>query len=198
VPVRRYLAVALILLATAAAVVALTRGPHRPPQPRLAAQTQAPVPNDADAAYAQMMIAHHAQAVKMSQDLLSRPGVPDRIADIARFIVADQKREIDQLTTWLTAWHLDADSAHEHGMLDPADLTRLRKAPTAQAVPLYLRLMIKHHRGAIDMSWDVLRGGGENVFVHNVAKHVINEQTAENAAMTALLPSNQTGQRSAA
>jgi uncharacterized protein (DUF305 family) len=187
VPVRRYLAAALVLFATAAAVFAATRGPHDPQRPKLAAQTQSPVPNEADAAYARMMIAHHAQAVQMSQDLLSRPGVPGRVADIARFIVADQKREIDQLTAWLTAWHLDADRAHEHGMLDPADLTRLGKAPTAQAVPLYLCLMIKHHQGAIDMSWDLLRGGGENVFIHSVAKHVINEQTAENTAMTALL-----------
>jgi uncharacterized protein (DUF305 family) len=73
-------------------------------------------------------------------------------------------------------------------MLAPADLTRLRQAPTAQAVPLYLHLMIKHHQGAIDMSWALLDGGGQNVFIHSVAKHVINEQTAENSAMTDLLP----------
>ena len=188
--VRRHLAVALVLLATAAAVVALTRGHHAPPKPRLAAQAQTPLPSAADADYAQMMIAHHAQAVQMSKDLLARPGVPDRVADIARFIVADQEREIDQLDAWLTAWRLDADGAHEHGMLAPADLTRLRAAPTAQAVPLYLRLMIKHHQGALDMSWALLNGGGQNVFIHSVAKHVINEQTAENSAMTALLPGN--------
>ena len=186
--VRRHLAVLLVLLATAAAVVALARGHHAPPEPRSAAQVQAPLPDAADADYARMMIAHHAQAVRMSKDLLARPGVPDRVADIARFIVADQQREIDQLSAWLAAWRLDADGAHEHGMLAPADLTRLRQAPAAQAVPLYLHLMIKHHLGAIDMSWALLNGGGQNVFLHSVAKHVINEQTAENAAMTALLP----------
>lgn len=186
-PARRYLAVALVLLATAAVVVSLTRGHHALPQPRLAAQIQSPTPGEADADYARMMIAHHAQAVKMSKDLLARPGVPDRIGDIARFIVADQQREIDQLTAWLVAWHLDADLAHEQGMLDPADLTRLEKAPTAEAVPLYLRLMIKHHQGAIDMSRSLLKTGGTNVFIHSTAKHVINEQTAENAAMTGLL-----------
>ncbi|MCU7729335.1 DUF305 domain-containing protein [Actinoplanes sp. KI2] len=185
--VRRYLAVALVLVATTAAVVALGRGHHAAPKPRSAAQAQTAVPDAADADYAQMMIAHHAQAVRMSKDLLGRPGVPDRIADIARFIVADQEREIDQLTAWLTAWHLDPDSAAGHGMLAPADLTRLAKAPTAEAVPLYLRLMIKHHQGAIDMSRGLLNGGGQNVFIHRVAKHVINEQTAENSAMTALL-----------
>jgi uncharacterized protein (DUF305 family) len=187
--VRRHTAAALVLLATAVAVAVLTRGHHGQPVPpaRLAAPTQAPAPDETDADYARMMIAHHAQAVRMSQDLLARPGVPDRIADVARFVVADQQREIDQLTAWLTAWHLAAGGTHEHGMLDSADLTRLRRAPTAEAVPLYLRLMIEHHRGAIDMSRAQLRVGARNVFIHGVAKHVINEQTAENAAMTGLL-----------
>jgi uncharacterized protein (DUF305 family) len=189
--VRRYLAVAVVLLATAAAVISLTVGHHPRLQPSLAAQadTAAPVPDDVD--YAQMMIAHHAQAVQMSKELLDRPGIPDRIGDIARFIVADQQREIDQLTAWLAAWHLDTGGEHEHGMLSAADLVRLQKAPTAQAVPLYLRLMIEHHRGAIDMSWALLNGGGQNVFIHSTAKHVINEQTAEIGAMTSLLENAQ-------
>ena len=189
--VRRHLAAALVLLATAVAVATFTRGHHTTPQPRPAAQAVPAAPGPADVDYAQMMIAHHAQAVRMSQDLLARPGVPERIADLARFIVADQQREIDQLTAWLAAWHLDTGGEHEHGMLGAADLVRLQKAPTAQAVPLYLRLMIEHHRGAIDMSWVLLNGGGQNVFIHSTAKHVINEQTAEIAAMTSLLESAQ-------
>lgn len=188
--VRRHVAAALVLLATAALVVAFTRGHHALPQPELAAQAAAAAPNPADTDYAQMMIAHHAQAVRMSKDLLARPGVPERVAGIARFIIADQQREIDQLTAWLVAWHLDTTGGHEHGMLDAADLTRLDKAAPDQAVPLYLHLMIKHHQGAIDMSWGLLKGGGTNVFIHSVAKHVINEQTAENAAMNSLLSGN--------
>jgi len=190
--VRRYLAVVLVLLATAVAVVAVTRH-HPPPSPRPAARIKASLPTAGDADYARMMVAHHAQAVQMSKDLLARPGVPDRIADIARFIVADQEREIGRLTDWLTAWHLDTAGAHEHGMLAPAELTGLRQASSAEAVPLYLRLMIKHHQGAIDMSRELLDGGGQNVFIHSVAKHVINEQTAENSAMTALLPPRRVG-----
>lgn len=185
--VRRYLAVALVLLATAALVVAFHGRPPRP-QPQLTAQ-QAPVasPDEADVEYAQMMIAHHAQAVRMSKDLLARPGVPDRVRAIARFIVADQQREIGQLDEWLTAWGLDdSGGGHEHGMLGPADLKRLSGAANADAAPLYLRLMIKHHQGAIAMSWTLLDGPGRNVFIHDTAKHVINEQTAENTAMKAM------------
>jgi len=185
--VRRHLAAALVLLATAVAVATFTRGHHTTPQPRPAAQAVPAAPGPADVDYAQMMIAHHAQAVRMSQDLLARPGVPERIADLARFIVADQQREIDQLTAWLTAWHRDTSGGHQHGMLDAADLTRLENAAPARAVSLYLGLMIKHHQGAIDMSWGLLNGGGGNVFIHSVAKHVINEQTAENSAMRGLL-----------
>jgi uncharacterized protein (DUF305 family) len=194
--VRRYLAVALVLLATVAAVVAVTRGPHRhrPPvaETQPAAETSVAAPTPADADYAQMMIAHHTQAVQMSKDLLARAGIPDRTRDIARFIIADQQREIDQLTAWLTAWQLDTGGGDEMGMLSPTDLTQLHNAPSAEAGTLYLRGMIKHHQGAIAMSWALLNGDGKNVFIHSIAKHVINEQTAENNAMKALLPGNPT------
>jgi uncharacterized protein (DUF305 family) len=46
--------------------------------------------------------------------------------------------------------------------------------------------MITHHTGAITMSKSVLESGA-NVYVHGLATHVINEQSAENDAMRALL-----------
>jgi uncharacterized protein (DUF305 family) len=37
------------------------------------------------------------------------------------------------------------------------------------------------------MSRSLLDGPGSNAYIHSLAKHVINEQSAENDAMTALL-----------
>jgi len=47
--------------------------------------------------------------------------------------------------------------------------------------------MIEHHRGAITMARTLLDGDGRNVYTHNLARHVINEQTDENRAMAKLL-----------
>ncbi len=72
-------------------------------------------------------------------------------------------------------------------MLTAAQLAGLDRADRKQAPDVFLRLMIEHHRGAIAMSRSLLDGPAGNAYIHGLAKHVINEQTAENDAMAALL-----------
>ncbi|MEV8510072.1 DUF305 domain-containing protein [Actinoplanes sp. NPDC051475] len=197
-PARR-LAAALVLAATALTVITFaSRGDgEKKPDPRPVAVASVAPPSDADLAYAQMMVAHHAQAVRMSRALIAKPGVPERIRLIAEFIVHDQQREIDETNAWLAAWGAQAGDGHDHahgagaakqGMLTEAQLHELDLAKTEQAVPLFLRRMIEHHRGAVVSSRALLDGDGRNVYTHSLAKHVINEQTAEIDAMAALLP----------
>ncbi|GID93381.1 DUF305 domain-containing protein [Amorphoplanes digitatis] len=199
-PLRR-LGAALVLVATALTVGALTLRDHRP-QTRPVAAVAVATPSGIDVHFAGMMIVHHAQAVQMSRALVAKPGIPERVRLIAEFIVRDQQREIDETNAWLTAWgerpveatgpddageHAGADAV-AHGMLTAAQLGELDRAEGAKAVDLFLRLMIEHHRGAIAMSRSLLDGGGRNVYIHGMAKHVIREQTTENDAMRALLP----------
>ncbi|MEU8660826.1 DUF305 domain-containing protein, partial [Actinoplanes philippinensis] len=157
-------------------------------------------PGGADRHYARMMREHHDQAVRMSRTLLAKGGAPERIRLIAEFIEHDQQREIDQIDAWLTAWGSPPASdpaatagpgpdAASHGMLTAAQLAELDRADRAQAATVFLRLMIEHHRGAIVMSRSVLDLPAGNAYIRSLAKHVINEQTAENEAMTALLTS---------
>ena len=40
-----------------------------------------------------MMVAHHGQAVRMSETLLGKAGVPQRVVAVADYIRADQSRE---------------------------------------------------------------------------------------------------------
>jgi uncharacterized protein (DUF305 family) len=183
----RYAALAALIVA-GLAVTFLHRGdpPAAPPAP--VGQVVAP-PTEADLAFAGMMIKHHEQAVRMSRTLIAKPGQPERVTAIAQFIAHDQQREIDEMNAWLEAWDLPAGH-HDHGgagMLTDAQLRELDHAPAAEAAPIFLRLMIEHHTGAVTMARDLLKAGGRNVFTHRVAKHVINEQTDENAAMAALL-----------
>ncbi|MEV4639719.1 DUF305 domain-containing protein [Actinoplanes sp. NPDC049548] len=197
-PVRR-LAAALVLAATALVVIAFAaRGDEeKKPDRRPVAVASVTPPSRADVAYAQMMVAHHAQAIRMSRNLLTKPGLPERIRLIADFIAHDQQREIDETNAWLAAWNEQPGSGHGHhhgpgaaaqGMLTEAQLRELERAKVKEAVPLFLRRMIEHHRGAVVSSRALLDGDGRNVYIHGLAKHVINEQTAEIDAMTALLP----------
>ncbi|WP_305786950.1 DUF305 domain-containing protein [Symbioplanes lichenis] len=189
----RRLAAALVLAVTGVAVFfGVSRAdepvPRDKPAPQAAAVTVA-VPSGADVHYAQMMADHHGQAVRMSRALLAKPGVPERIAAIADFIAHDQQREIDESNAWLAAWNAPPARAGGAmpGMLTEAQLMSLDRAKTGAAPGLFLRLMIEHHEGAIVMSRELLAGGGTNVYVHGLAKHVINEQSAEIDAMRALL-----------
>jgi uncharacterized protein (DUF305 family) len=173
---------AALLVALALVGVAATRqwqapSPQAAPHRRLSASV--PAPNGVDFLYASMMVVHHAQAVSMSRTLLVKSGVPERVRNIADYIVHDQQREIDQMNAWLEAWNQPAvdpaDPALKrlhgdgpgHGMLSDAQLAQAARAPAAQATPLYLRQMIEHHKGAITMSRSVLQGGS-NVFIRGL------------------------------
>ncbi|WP_433792239.1 DUF305 domain-containing protein [Actinoplanes sp. CA-252034] len=148
-------------------------------------------PRAVDEHFARMMVAHHEQAVAMSRTLIAKGDVPERVRLIAEFIERDQQREIDVTDEWLTAWGRPAtgptEAGAEHGMLTAAQLAELDRADAEAAPSVYLRLMIEHHRGAITMSRSLLDAGGGNAYIRGMAKHVINEQSAENEAMAALL-----------
>jgi uncharacterized protein (DUF305 family) len=186
----RRLAAALVLVAAGVAVLLLRTDRGAPPPQPVAAQAVTG-PSGIDVHYAQMMVEHHEQAVAMSRTLIAKGGAPERIRLIAEFIVHDQQREIDQTNDWLAAWGAPpagpAEEGAEHGMLTGAQLAELTGATGRDAPDVFLRLMIEHHRGAIAMSRSLLDGPAGNAYIHSLAKHVINEQTAENDAMAALL-----------
>ncbi|MEU7901480.1 DUF305 domain-containing protein [Actinoplanes sp. NPDC049118] len=171
-------------------------------EPRAAAvpvAATAPAPRGVDVLFARMMVVHHAQAVRLSRILLAKPGVPERVHRIAGFIAHDQQREIDEIGAWLVAWghpaadpadpllrRMHGDDAAAHGMLTETQVRQVESAAPARAAELFLRQMIAHHTGAITMARSVLENGG-NRYIHNLAAHIVNEQTAENDAMRALL-----------
>jgi uncharacterized protein (DUF305 family) len=187
----RRLVAALILACTGLTVFTLHNRAADEPQPRRLTSASVTAPGLADVHYAQMMITHHEQAVRMSRALLAKGEVAERIRLIAEFIAHDQQREIDETNAWLTAWEKPLAGASDagHGMLTEAQLTELDRAGARQAPALFLRLMIEHHQGAVTMSRSLLDGPGGNAYIHSLAKHVINEQSAEIDAMRKLLPS---------
>jgi uncharacterized protein (DUF305 family) len=128
--------------------------------------------NDADVKFVAMMIPHHQQALILSRMAPSRSGDSDVLA-LADRIDVEQGLEIYMMQSW-QEWNglekTDPQQAYEEmlqdpmmvemmGMATPEELDQL-SAATGDAFDVqYLRLMIKHHNGAIGMLSDVLANG---------------------------------------
>ncbi|WP_368499926.1 DUF305 domain-containing protein [Herbiconiux sp. A18JL235] len=149
--------------------------------------------NDQDVTFAQMMIAHHEQAIEMSDTLLAKSDVDPDTTALAEKIKAAQQPEIDTMTEWLTTWGASADSMSgmDHGsdgMMSEGDMAALEKASGADAGKLFLEQMIMHHQGAIEMAQTEV-DAGQNADAVTLAKKIVTDQTAEINEMQSMLDS---------
>jgi uncharacterized protein (DUF305 family) len=147
--------------------------------------------NTADVTFAQVMIPHHEQAVEMSDLLLAKDGIDQRVAELAGQIKEAQQPEIDQLRDWLTDWgqqEADMGGMNHGGMMSDDDMTTLENAEGAEATRLFLEQMTEHHEGAIAMA-EAEVDDGRNEDAKGMAATIVATQTDEIAAMEQLLRS---------
>jgi uncharacterized protein (DUF305 family) len=110
----------------------------------------------ADVRFMQMMMAHHAQAVVMSA-MASTHGAGELVLKLAEKIDISQRDEIEMMRQWLRerGQAVPTDSQmlvmQMPGMLTPAEMKQLSETRGIEFDILFLRLMIRHHDGAIDM-----------------------------------------------
>lgn len=142
--------------------------------------------NAADVTFAQMMIPHHEQAVEMSDVILARDGIDQRVLDLATQIKAAQKPEITQLKAWLTAWGADDGGMSGMGGMSSDDMTALQSASGVAASKMFLEQMTLHHQGAIVMAQTEL-DSGQNADAKVMATAIVTTQTDEIAVMTDIL-----------
>lgn len=148
--------------------------------------------NAADEMFATMMIPHHQQAIEMSNLLLDKDGIDQRVRDLAQQIADAQAPEIETMTGWLQEWGVpyEPDQMHgmgqEDGMMSHEDMTALEAATGTEASRLFLEQMIAHHEGAVDMANTALDGGA-HPDVRTLAEHIVASQTDEVTAMRKLL-----------
>ncbi len=146
--------------------------------------------NDADIMFASMMKEHHAQAIEMSDMLLSKDGVNERVAALAEEIKAAQGPEIQKMEQWLEEWGADTSNMegmdHGGGMMSDDDMQALEDATGADASRLFLEQMIEHHQGAVEMAQDEV-DNGQNSDAVALAETIIEAQTTEIATMKDLL-----------
>ena len=146
---------------------------------------------NADVGFAQTMIPHHRQAVEMA-GLTGRRASDPEVRRIAQGIGAAQDPEIATMTGWLSAWGKPVTPGGSHaghdmpGMVTEADMAGLRKARGGKFDRMFLRLMIAHHRGAIEMAGTEL-AEGVNPEARRLAQTIKDTQRAEIRRMRELL-----------
>ncbi|GAA5165278.1 DUF305 domain-containing protein [Ornithinimicrobium tianjinense] len=147
--------------------------------------------NDADVAFAQGMVPHHAQAVEMADLVLAHDG--STLTDLAEQVKAAQQPEIDQLTEWLTAWGEEVpEGGGEHaahgseGMMSAEDMASLEAAQGEEFDLMWLEMMIEHHEGAIAMAQDEV-DAGEHPDAVAMAEQIVSTQEAEVEAMRGMI-----------
>jgi uncharacterized protein (DUF305 family) len=152
--------------------------------------------NKQDVLFAQMMAAHHLQAVEMADVVLKKTGINPKITALATTIKNEQKPEIDEMNGWLTSWGskpvTDSMSGmgmgSGSGMMSMDDMTALAGASGAKASKLFLSGMITHHTGAIAMAQTETKNG-KSADAMKLANSIITSQTAQIAEMEKLFAS---------
>ncbi|GIH95188.1 DUF305 domain-containing protein [Planobispora siamensis] len=147
--------------------------------------------NDADVAFAQMMIPHHRQAVEMADLAATRAADPE-IKELAAKIKGAQDPEIATMTGWLTSWGAPVEPEGGHGghdmpgMMTEQDMTALREAKGAVFDRMFAERMIAHHEGAIEMA-ETERAQGADPEAKRLAATIATAQQAEIEQMRRLL-----------
>ncbi|WP_394685780.1 DUF305 domain-containing protein [uncultured Microbacterium sp.] len=155
-----------------------------------AAPAQSANANQADVMFASMMIPHHEQAVEMSDTLLSKDGIDERVTALAQQIKAAQGPEITTMKGWLEDWGAGSTDMggmdHGGGMMSEGDMQALERATGTDAARLFLQQMIEHHRGAINMAEQEV-SDGQNTAAVDLANSIVKTQTSEISTMEELL-----------
>jgi len=164
---------------------------------------------EADVAFMQGMIHHHAQALEMTALIPSRTET-EAIRRMGLRMEISQTDEIGLMERWLRDrgedipdWTAPGDPDHgEHagmshgdgapmmpGMLSPEQMRSLAGASGRDFDRLFLELMIQHHEGAIVMVRDLFAapGAGQESTVFQFANEVDADQTIEIRRMRELL-----------
>ena len=160
----------------------------------------------ADVDFLQGMIVHHEQAIVMSEMADERTNNKS-ILDLAKRIDASQKDEINFMESWLK----DRDefkkvvdehhhNRHDHnmhnhidmvGMATPKQLNDLSNSDSTSFDRLFLKLMINHHDGALEMVEELKKypGNTYDPILNEFVSDLINDQGVEIERMNTLLTS---------
>ena len=149
----------------------------------------APSTNYVDLGFARDMTTHHAQAVEMSE-IVHRRSTDPAVSYLAFDVLSTQQGQIGIMTGWLDLWREPQRSdeppmlwmGHVQkgpmpGMATREEIRSLNTLPLAEMTEQYLRLMIRHHRGAIGMA----QFAAENAGTQDIATLADNMDAGQSA-----------------
>jgi len=191
------IAVALVLLGGGLAVV-LGLGVDR---------RTVPTAESVDAGFARDMSRHHLQGVEMANLALER-STDGEVRQLAFDISATQTNQAGRMQGWLSLWALPpsggevmawmdgASTGHDGhdaaggapmpGMATEDELARLRSLTGTEFDVEFLRLMIRHHQGGLEMAQYAAEHADEQA-VANLAEGIAETQDAETTTMSRML-----------
>jgi uncharacterized protein (DUF305 family) len=168
-----------------------------------------PTADSVDAGFARDMSRHHLQGVEMANVALERSEDPE-IRPLAFDISSIQMNQAGRMEGWLALWGLrpsggevmawmSDDGGHAGhsmatdegttlmpGMATEEELAVLRELSGTAFDVEFLRLMIRHHQGGLDMATYAAEHAEETA-VRRLAGTIADTQTAETQTMTELL-----------
>ncbi len=152
--------------------------------------------NTVDVDFAAGMIPHHGQAIEMA-DLALTKAKNAKVKDFAERVKAAQAPEITTLSGMLTSWGEPVPAATGHsasmpgmdhgdgGMMSAEQMSDLEAASGAKFDRMWVDMMIDHHEGAVKMSQNEVRSGG-NEKAKQLAQTIADAQTKEIAELRSL------------
>ena len=152
----------------------------------------------ADVIFLQDMIPHHHQAIEMAALVADRTNRPE-IVDVAGRINASQADEIEFMQQWLTERNENAPEPTDHdamhtshsmaGMATPEQMDELAASKATDFDRRFLKLMIRHHDGAVKMVKELMEqpGSAYDPVLFEFTSDITNDQTAEIERMNKLL-----------
>ncbi|MFB8387378.1 DUF305 domain-containing protein [Microbacterium sp. NPDC055910] len=169
--------------------------PNRTLSPEEAAAIQGPPYVEEDVVFVRDMLHHHSQAIIMT-DLVAERSDDEEVRMLAQRMAIGQEEEMRQMESWLQDRGepaRDPDAGHDAhagmpGLLTEAELDALATAEGKAFDRMFLELMIKHHEGAVTMVVDLYAsGGGQEVAIDTIARHVEGDQNIEIKRMQGML-----------
>lgn len=138
------------------------------------------------------MTAHHQAAVDMAL-LVNTRSQRLEMKKLAQTILDEQRKEIAQMQTWRAKWFGEAKPAINldfPGMrtgMAGMDMTKLSALKGNEFDLEFLRQMVPHHQGAIEMASSLKRGNDHYAEMHRLADSIVKSQAAEIEQMNAWL-----------
>jgi uncharacterized protein (DUF305 family) len=141
-----------------------------------------------DQTFIRHMTTHHQQGIVLASIAAERADNP-HLRALSKLMVASQKGENKVLSHWWASWFVESmqvcssqERASMPGLLDAADIAKLRSIDIPSFDQLFVDLMTEHHKGAVAMADSQLRHGSDPRL--RIMAHAIrHEQQGEIALM---------------